>query len=202
MSVFNLNTGDGNFKDRQKKVFDQLLVLENSRTSHTDQHTEAQPTSKRAQRHETKQFRRKESIFKKPQNPVFRNYFNKMPDFKKNPHKWTKYSLEDVQEMTDESNRKAAFDFLKQLADRQRNEEKLEELPSKIEFNKHVKICNTKEPIEKTPEDSEGATFKDSKLIMPEYVVGKKPTKTKRPKGVKPDKGVQLRLDHLDFEDE
>lgn len=77
MSVFNLNTGDGNFKDRQKKVFDQLLVLENSRTSHTDQHTEPQPTSKRAQRHETKQFRRKESIFKKPQNPVFRNYFNK-----------------------------------------------------------------------------------------------------------------------------
>lgn len=67
-----------------------------------------------------------------------------MPDFKKNPHKWTKYSLEDVQEMTDESNRKAAFDFLKQLADRQQNEEKLEELPSKIEFNKHVKICNTK----------------------------------------------------------
>lgn len=46
--------------------------------------------------------------------------------------------------MTDESNRKAAFDFLKQLADRQHNEEKLEELPSKIEFNKHVTICNTK----------------------------------------------------------
>lgn len=77
MSVFNLNTGDGNFKDRQKKVFDQLLVLENSRTSHTDQHAEGQRTSKRAQRHETKQFRRKESIFKKPQNPVSRNYFNK-----------------------------------------------------------------------------------------------------------------------------
>lgn len=68
-----------------------------------------------------------------------------MPDFKKNPHKWTKYSLEDVQEMTDESNRKAAFDFLKQLADRRQNEEeKLEELPSKIEFNKHVNICNSK----------------------------------------------------------
>ena len=37
------------------------------------------------------------------------------PDYKKNPDKWTKYSLADVDNMTDRSNSAAAFQFLKAL---------------------------------------------------------------------------------------
>ncbi len=38
-----------------------------------------------------------------------------VPDFKKNPDKWTKYSLADVDNVTDRSNTAAAFQFLKTI---------------------------------------------------------------------------------------
>lgn len=39
---------------------------------------------------------------------------NKMPDFKLNPEKWKKYSLEDVPDISQTSNTKAAFAFLEE----------------------------------------------------------------------------------------
>ena len=39
----------------------------------------------------------------------------RVPDYKKNPGKWTKYSLEDVDTMTNRQNTSAALQFLKTL---------------------------------------------------------------------------------------
>ena len=39
----------------------------------------------------------------------------RVPDYKKNPDKWTKYSLEDVDTMTNRQNTSAALQFLKTL---------------------------------------------------------------------------------------
>ncbi|XP_030749320.1 protein TSSC4 [Sitophilus oryzae] len=157
----------------------------------------------------------KESIFKKPQRTAPKNYITRMPDFKKNPHKWTKYSLEDVQEITDESNKKSAMDFLKQLANRRKLEqglmedEKMDDLPSKIVFNKHIKKnSNDQEKVSETQSTESNSeksqlSFNHSKVIMPEYNIGQKvPRKNRNLKRNKPEKSNELRLDHLDFEDE
>ncbi|XP_050301438.1 protein TSSC4 [Anthonomus grandis grandis] len=210
MSSFNLNSGNTEFNDRQKKVFDQLLVLENNRKSLPSEESnrnDQRPNrdNRRAQKSETKHFRGKESMFKRPQNPAPRNYINKIPDFKKNPHKWTKYSLEDVQDVTEESNTKSAMDFLKQLAERRKAEQgiieepKLTELPSKIVFNTHIK---TRKDTAQEDQDNK-MSFSSSKLIMPEYVIGQNAVKkSKSSKKNKPEKGVELKLDHLSYEDE
>ncbi|CAH1132518.1 unnamed protein product [Ceutorhynchus assimilis] len=217
MSAFKLEAGDPDFKDRQKKVFDQLMVLENSRNSTPTKERDPrdEPRSdRRSQKKETKHFRGKESIFKRPQNPAPKNYINKIPDFKKNPHKWTKYSLEDVQDITDESNTKSAMDFLRELANRKQREngmeeEKLEELPSKIVFNKHLRTNTIRDKTTAIDgdinESEQKPTFShsSSKIVMPEYVIGQKPPKKDKPKrSSKADKGKELKLDHLMFEDD
>merc|ERR1719228_454953 len=55
--------------------------------------------------------------FRKPQRKP-----NYIPDHRKNPHKWTKYTLEDVSadQMSDRSNTKAALQFLTELKDQKR----------------------------------------------------------------------------------
>lgn len=82
MSSFKLKSNDPEFKDRQKKVFDQLLVLENTRKNATSEESERNErrtsnNSRTQQKKETRHFRGKESIFKKPQNPAPKNYINK-----------------------------------------------------------------------------------------------------------------------------
>ncbi|XP_066156763.1 U5 small nuclear ribonucleoprotein TSSC4 [Euwallacea fornicatus] len=208
MSIFKLKFGDPNFNDRHKKVFDQLLVLENNRMNITYKGPDKTTPKRKDHRSETKHFRGKESMFKKPQNPAPKNYILRLPDFKKNPHKWTKYSLEDVQEMTDESNTKSAMDFLKQLANRRKLEEdapieeKLEELPSKIVFNKHVTETKNQESIaEQMEHHNEKPSYSNGKLVMPEYVIGQM-KKDKKVKRSKPEKGLELKLGHLEYDDE
>ncbi|KAL1518025.1 hypothetical protein ABEB36_001711 [Hypothenemus hampei] len=204
MKDFQLNTNNSDFQDRRKKVFDQLLVLENNRKNVTDLQPNRTRDSSTAKRGDTKQFKGKESIFKRPHNPAPKNYINKIPDFKKNPHKWTKYSLEDVEDVTEESNRKSAMDFLKELSQRTTlsvSEEKLTELPSKIVFKKRQ--AQIIQPMEEP--DSDKPSFRQSKLVMPEYVIGK--TRTENKKNIKTSnqtsgKGKQLKLDHLTFDDE
>nr|AEE62133.1 unknown [Dendroctonus ponderosae] len=217
MDVFKLKTGNPEFKDRQKKVFDQLMVLENNRknTNSSSDSAGGPRDDRSAQRSQTRAFRGKESIFKRPQNPAPKSYINKIPDFKKNPHKWTRYSLEDVQEVTEESNAKSAMEFLRELANRKKLEkgiveEKLGELPSKIVFNKHIRLTETSgtaEPVmimEKAPTSSEPAqkpSYKNAKLVMPEYVIGQKVAKKEKRSGKpKPVKGKELKLDHLMIE--
>uniref|UniRef100_A0A0B6YAW4 U5 small nuclear ribonucleoprotein TSSC4 n=1 Tax=Arion vulgaris TaxID=1028688 RepID=A0A0B6YAW4_9EUPU len=54
--------------------------------------------------------------FKRPARPTHKLNRKSIPDFKKNPDKYTLYSLEDVseQEMSETSNQRAAFDFLEE----------------------------------------------------------------------------------------
>lgn len=213
-SPFTLNSADDNFLQRQKNVFDQLNVLEKNAKNNVkntiineepeDMVIDENPRNhKRGNRSATKHFRGKESIFKKPQNVRPKGFFQKMPDFKKNPHKWTKYSLGDVNEadMSEKSNTKTALSFLKELESRNKNMDCNEdkEVPTKILFKKK---CN-KNTNETNIEDK--SSFRSSKVIMPEYTVGQKVKKEKKQgeKSRQISKGKELKLDHLlDDEDE
>ncbi|XP_050524596.1 uncharacterized protein LOC126896139 [Daktulosphaira vitifoliae] len=125
----------------------------------------------RSNRSLTKQFRGKSSLFAKPDIPPWRILEkNKMPDYKLHPHKWTKYSLADVNEMNDKSNAAAAFAFLKEMKTRkiENTEENLEK-GTKIVFKR----------VEKSKEEDLKPFYKSSKLVMPEYEFGKKIKKKK-----------------------
>ncbi|XP_019871554.2 protein TSSC4 [Aethina tumida] len=206
---FSLNSGDSQFKERQKNVFTQLDFLETSRTTRgtqtpsEDMEVDQKPADKKLYRRATKQFRGKESIFKKPQNPAPKNYINKIPDFKKNPHKWTKYSLDDVrdEDISDRSNTRAALSFLNDLKSRRSienadNEQAESDRPAKVLFN-----SSRLEKPEKQP-DEEKPSFRSSKLVMPEYVVGQKMKKDKKNASIKKTKIKELKLDHLMDDDD
>ncbi|XP_072383875.1 U5 small nuclear ribonucleoprotein TSSC4 [Diabrotica undecimpunctata] len=209
---FTLKSANADFALRQKNVFDQLLVLEPNRRPTNSDDTEmdvdeddvhSKVSSPKEQRAITRKLRGKESIFKKPQNPVSKNYMKKIPDFKKNPHKWTRYSLEDVndEDMSDRSNTKTALSFLEELKERKISEVPLDDsekdVPQKIVFKKQRRHESSPE-IKEDPESLK-ATFRSSKVVMPEYVVGQKLKKDKKKKRV--EKGRELKLDHL-LEDE
>lgn len=150
---------------------------------------------RRPNRSFTKQFRGKDSLFVKPEIPPWRIIEkHRAPDFKLHPHKWTKYSLADVNEMNDKSNAAAAFAFLKEMQSRKCKDGDNDNEEKKIVFKRTVK------PIE--PEVK--ASFQSSKLIMPEYEIGKKVQKKKnRPEcttdGIASNK--EIKLGHL-MEDE
>merc|ERR1712012_247272 len=64
----------------------------------------------------------------------------RVPDFVKNPEKYTKYSLKDVPEVSNKSNSAAAFDFLRKLKeDKDGDAEPAADLNQKIVFKKREK---------------------------------------------------------------
>ncbi|XP_056641377.1 protein TSSC4 [Diorhabda sublineata] len=207
---FTLKSDNDEFSLRQKNIFEQLTVLENNKTklqndTQMEVDTDVDDTHKsnpKLQRAITKRLRGKESIFKRPQNPVPKNYIKKMPDFKKNPHKWTKYTLDDVadEDMSDKSNTKTALSFLEELKERKDSDplsvNAKADLTQKVVFKKHIsKVSNSQ-----SDDDSNvKASFRSSKVIMPEYVIGQKVKKEKKRKNVV--KGKELKLDHLLEED-
>ncbi|XP_057658219.1 protein TSSC4 [Diorhabda carinulata] len=207
---FTLKSDNDEFSLRQKNIFEQLTVLENNKTklqndTQMEVDTDVDDTHKsnpKLQRAITKRLRGKESIFKRPQNPVPKNYIKKMPDFKKNPHKWTKYTLDDVadEDMSDKSNTKTALSFLEELKERKDSDtlsaNAKADLTQKVVFKKHIsKVSNSQ-----SDDDSNvKASFRSSKVIMPEYVIGHKVKKEKKRKNVV--KGKELKLDHLLEED-
>lgn len=176
--------------------------------------------SHKRQRKMTKSFKGKESLFNKPMElPQRFKKINRIPDYQKNPHKWTKYSLADISQddMSNESNTAAAMSFLRDV---KRKKIKLDaksemcseaakdkpfksnlhefSLPSKMEVNKIKEVDIEHE------EDSNKPVFKGSKLIMAEYVVGKvkKPEKTVKKK-TPGEKSKEVFLNHIhEYEDE
>ncbi|KAM0728472.1 U5 small nuclear ribonucleoprotein TSSC4 [Formica fusca] len=235
---FILRGGDAAFANRQRLLFDQLSIAENScnkrvRSEVDDEMDECERNlisrDDQKQKRETKKFRGKESIFKRPEGPAPRTNFRNIPDYHRNPHKWVKYSLDDVssEDMTERSNMQAAMSFLKELKARRENEEDDEcEEKMDIEFEsdsqdsvqfKSKKRTSTsiqirfRKPQTKDAEENSETTvtdstlvFKSSKIILPEYVVGQRPkkiSKQNRPV-VKVDRSKQLRLDHLQEPDE
>lgn len=153
---------------------------------------------RRSGRSLTKQFRGKDSLFVKPEIPPLRIIEkHKPPDFKLHPHKWTKYSLADVNEMNDKSNAAAAFAFLKEMKSRKCHDEEDEE-DKKIVFRK----------VDKLNEPKIKASFQSSKLVMPEYEFGKKIqkkiNKMERKRDILTRTNKEIKLGHLmeDEEDE
>lgn len=230
---FTLRGGDAAFANRQRLLFDQLSIAESSCNkrpiSEVDDtemdECERSLTSRddRKQKREMRKFRGKESIFKRPEGPAPRANFRNIPDHHKNPHKWVKYSLDDVssEDMTERSNMQAAMSFLKELKARREKEEvdqceekmdielesdsqdsvefKSKKCTSQIRFKKP----QTKGATENSETDSK-LVFKSSKIILPEYVVGQRnPKKPKQNRPVvKVDRSKELRLDHLQEPDE
>merc|ERR1711915_415484 len=129
--------------------------------------------------------------FRKPdisRNWKSREGRGKVPDFVKNPKKYTKYSLEDVPELSDRANSAAAFDFLKQLKEKNNEEsEPAADLSQKMVFSKRVK----KDVGEKTINTVEG----NSKIDLEDV-------KMKESKSQKKNKSMQMKLSHLDEEEE
>src|SRR5699024_3675435 len=105
------------------------------------------------------------------------NYMKTIPDFKKNPHKWKKYSLADVkdEDMSDRSNTKTALSFLNELKSRNimdtSDSESTSEEPRKIVFNK---LPSTLKTTSLNNKEEVKSSFRSSKVVMPEYVVGQK----------------------------
>lgn len=146
---------------------------------------------------------RKESIFKRPALPIQKCMpMRHVPDYKKNPHKWKKYSLEDA-DCSDRTNTAAVFNFLREIEKRKEDEEEsaTSEEPSKIVFKKSAKLRSIEEKPEECGEES--GKLKGTKVVMPEYVVGQKKVKKPKVERASADKRKELKLDHLmDDEDE
>ncbi|KAF4519808.1 hypothetical protein B566_EDAN006822 [Ephemera danica] len=214
--------GGSDFLSRQKSLFDKLDAAEQASScrrtitetpesmSHRHHVFDSSTHNKHKKRAETKRFRGQESIFVKP-DPPSPWQGKRIPDHRKNPHKWTKYSLGDVSpdDMSDKTNTSTALSFLNELQKRKelskRSSEKMEEdsknVTSQVVFKKPTKL---KCPQEENPESS---TFRGSKRIMPEYVVGQGKGTNKRNSQTqnKKDKSAksELALDHLlEFDEE
>lgn len=233
---FTLRGGDAAFANRQRLLFDQLSIAESScnkreisevdDTGSDECETNLTSGNDQKQKRETKKFRGKESIFKRPEGPAPRANFRNIPDYHRNPHKWTKYSLDvSSEDMTERSNTQAAMSFLKELKARREKDEvdeceeemdfepesdlkesvefKSKKRTSQIRFKKPQTKADVAENSKTTAADSK-LVFKSSKIILPEYVVGQKPkkiSKQNRPV-VKVDRSKELRLDHLQEADE
>jgi len=239
---FTLRGGDAAFANRQRVLFDQLSIAESKCNkpdrSETDDaeirdcEKRSAPSDDRRQKRETKRFRGKESIFKRPEGPAPRANFRNIPDYHRNPHKWVKYTLDDVssEDMTERSNTQAAMSFLRELKARKKKEEvddcedKMDVEPcelntqdsnetrfkskkrassSQITFRK-PRTRETEEDTVAIVEPDNKPVFRSSKIILPEYVIGQKPKRTCKQNRpvVKVNRSKELRLDHLQEPDE
>jgi hypothetical protein len=232
--TFFIKGGDVGFADRQKQIFNVLTVEEknrNERQEESDHQSQNSNTvsvrstvpSLRRCRSEMKQYRGKESIFKKPDAPAPRFKNKGVPDYHKNPHKWIKYSLGDVssEDMSDRSNTAAALLFLKEMQERKRIKEmEVDSVPDQITFKQPVNkggiisqqgtsLCNFSDVKGRENETDEAKSFfRSSKLIMPEYIIGM-PKKKDKKKHEKLDHSPQnenntskIKLQHLTEDDD
>ncbi|KZC12132.1 PREDICTED: protein TSSC4 [Dufourea novaeangliae] len=238
---FVLHGGDTAFANRQKLLFDKLSDAEQKCNKDKtvleimdedmiiDERNDSQIVRSGQKRtHETRRFRGKESIFKRPEGPAPRAANRNIPDYHKNPHKWMKYSLGDVSndDMTEQSNTRAALSFLKELRARrsiyqieaaekmdvndltstEHDQTKIIFKSKKVKTNSEIEFKKPESNIQKTQNEpiivdhDDKPIFRSSKIIMPEYVVGQKQKKkSKKDKPVqKINRLKQLKLDHLE----
>lgn len=151
-------------------------------------------------------------------NPM---YDNRRPQ-RRDPSKYTKYSLADVDDVTDRSNAMAALDFInsrKRSSEAASNDGDPTEPTSSKPLFKKPKRAEPKEDTQGTNKDSKpdinfGLSCGNSKRVMPEAVVGRpsikkkskepstadeEPSTDQKQKSKKP---KQKKLSHLDFEEE
>lgn len=206
------------FLNRQKNVFEMLdavakdneKVVKLQPSLKREAHCERNKPSKRL-RQDTRQFRGKESIFKRPEAPPPARFLRNVPDYRRNPQKWTKYTLSDVSQddMSDQSNTAAAMSFLRELKAKKEFEQMDIDSESKaITFKKPSSFRSNSVPNNNldNKDKYETPSFRSSKLIMPEYVIGekktpKRSTSTSKPAGPKTSL-KEIKLDHLVEDDE
>lgn len=154
---------------------------------------------------------RGESIFRKPYTPPpkIRNREGYIPDFKINPHKWTKYTLNDVtaDQVSDISNTNTALDFIKTLEKRKMSFN-MDLDNDVVDDSRHVfrKPNNMRLASSKITEKESKTSFIGNKLVMPEYVVGcEQQKKSKRLVNISKvhESNCKVTLNHLtELEDE
>lgn len=154
-------------------------------------------------------------------NPM---YDNRRPQ-RRDPSKYTKYSLADVDDVTDRSNAMAALDFInsrKRSSEAASNDGDPTEPTSSKPLFKKPKRAEPKEDTQGTNKDSKpdinfGLSCGNSKRVMPEAVVGRQQAAAKKKRETaapsndddpstdqkqKTKKPKQKKLSHLDFEEE
>ena len=193
-----------------------------------------QHDDRRNEKRYSKEFKGRESIFRTPNEsgwPPSRSDFRSghksgrnfrpnsrkfVPDHVKNPGNYTKYDLSDVSrdQMSDRSNTRAAFDFLRELKDRREDDDISQDDLKKVDDGTKISFKKPKK-IEKSSNDSGSSSsnvVKDGvKRIMPECVVGQKPKSSavesklnsdSTCKKSKKSNKKQISLAHLDDEEE
>lgn len=207
------------FHERQKQLFNQLKDAEDqygySKTNKNNNLTNAcsveiDKFTYRKLKHEMKQFRGRESIFKRAEANIRECLRAKtIPDHIKNPQRYTYYSLADVtaEQMSDATNTATALALLRKLEEQQLSIKEESDIDETGAIFKKPLFC-TSATVKKENNDENKSVFKSSKVVMPEYVVGASQPKTRKEKNRKypSQKGskikqADLKLEHL-FEDD
>jgi len=177
----------------------------------------------------TEEFKGRESIFrspnesgwppaqsrhdrKRPYNHGNQRGPRRTPDHVVNPSKYKKYDLSDVSkdQLSDRSNSRAAFDFLRELKERKNEEGATNEPAEKVEDRKvsFKKPSTFKKPSSVESASKSSVVQDGHKRIMAECVVGQKvkksvvkSDKTSEKSKIKSSK-TTISLSHLDDEDE
>jgi hypothetical protein len=170
--MYELNAENSNFKERSKSVFSTLANLESSlkknqvqndlETLNLSNETEEdfEPLETRSSKpKQTSDFEFKvprcvpNSRVSKPNHPrtshsnqTHYHHGNRrgrfVPDYLKNPQKWKKYSLEDVDDMNASTNRNAAMSFLRSLSKQtgqvETDSQSFAKLADPADFNKPI----------------------------------------------------------------
>lgn len=203
------------FQDRQKQLDQQLLKIERDLNKHNNHRDSKVPKLEdlctiTRNRNKIKGFRGRQSIFKRPEGPAPKTNLRPIADYRRNPTKWTYYNLDNVSEISDESNREAAFAFLNDLRERRQAEsrkqnkikEKLknqqaimdvdaakdnsedDEMDTEERFNADDTgkgSISFKKPQKKTePTEQAKPEFRGNKVVMPEYTFGTKKVQKKK----------------------
>ena len=186
---FSLVGTDTGFSSRSQDVFSSLATIEakhgafqKAATSTTRQRQDNEKLMKSDPRVEEALQRNKPNVFKRPRE-FARPARKRAPDFRDHPERWTKYDLSDVpgDQMTERSNTAAAMDFLN--AQRKRNEEMDgvdDTSECTIQFKKPTTKVSRQTSHAKRGSDTSDVAFGNSKLVMPEYVVGQSASKRRQ----------------------
>ncbi|XP_013190587.2 uncharacterized protein LOC106134980 [Amyelois transitella] len=208
------------FHERQKNLFNLLKDAEEQHSfSKTNKVTDApdygvidRRTYKRL-KHEMKQFRGKESIFKK-QDANIRECLRArtVPDHVKNPKKYVYYSLADVtpDQMSDATNTATALALIRQMEEQEAEKSKMDHDDDGDTVFKKPTFRVSSAVKKLSPIQDEKRVFKNNKIIMPEYVVGVSQKKEKKNKAIRSsqegaetkEKQAELKLNHLYDDDE
>ncbi|XP_038206354.1 uncharacterized protein LOC119828305 isoform X2 [Zerene cesonia] len=202
------------FYERQKSLFNTLKDAEeqysfskSNKASESQDYGVIDKQSYRKLKREMKQFRGRESIYKRQDANIRECLRAKtVPQYMKDPQNWVYYSLSDVtpDQMSESTNTATALAFIREMEERDSDKFLTVTDETGAVFKKPMfQISKTIKP---NVDVEEKVMFKSSKIIMPEYVVGvtrnrgKKQTNKKTDKIVENsdnEKRAELKLNHL-----